>query len=178
MNMFNFYENKIRKLLCLFKRFKTFIPSYPFKIINHFGNTFKKNILIRYQVSGKSSMIEERPEKLVLDLAYIKGFSKIDSNLILELFIAEAKAPSFKIKNIFFEENTEKFEIEDLRANRTMLLTASSILQSEELIQQFGHKDFLTIYHLFNTHSLRDEKMQLNQMKSIMKNGNLYVINR
>ena len=159
----------------LLKSFIQKIPSSTLKIVSVGGSPCEKNTKIRYQVCGKSTTTQDAPDKLLHDLFQIKGFSPEDSDLILALHNAEKNSPNFKIRNIFFSENIEEFEVEDLRNGVTLTMAPEVILESNELIQQFTHAEALALYHCLVSRKIRDEK-KLMKTKKLTTASNFYVV--
>lgn len=131
------------------KKLKKIREAYPistFRVVDVSGEPHHKNINIIYQVSGKSTIASEKPEKLIHELMQIRGFSREDGILIYNLLMAEKCVPDFRILSIQFESDPVKFEIEDVRSKYTLLLAAEEIVASRNTVEKLSHDDLAMVY--------------------------------
>lgn len=138
-----------RRIIKMLKAIKKIYPSYTFKIAGISGSPQDKNIKIIYQVSGKATSATEKPNALIQELMYLKGFSKQDADLIFHLATAEKLSYSFKILSLHFEHDSTKFEVEDIYRKHTLLLTASEIVNSNKILDGLSPRDITKIYFQF-----------------------------
>lgn len=139
-------------------------PTSTFKVVGVNGEPQKKNTQIIYQVSGKSTITTEKPEALIRELMYIKGFSKNDANLIYDLAFAEKSSYSFRILSIQFSDEPIKFEIEDMHSKYTLLLTTEEIIGSSKMLEYFSRSDLTMIYYQLLKEKEEKQKNLKNQL--------------
>ena len=165
----------------IIKILKAITESYPphtFKVVGVKGSPQKKNIKIIYQVSGKVTITTEKPNVLIQDLMYLKGFSKQDSDLIYNLAATERLSYPFKILSMQFEDDSTKFEIEDIHTNFTLLLTASEIVSSNKILESFSPNNITMIYYqlIKETEQQRNLNNQLSCKVQVENNNNIYLL--
>jgi hypothetical protein len=135
-----------RHILKVLKSIKEIYPATRLKIIGVSGLSQHKNIQIIYQIGGKATIVMEKPHVLIQELIYLKGFLKQDADYMFNLATTEKLAYAFKILSIHFEDETTRFEIEDVHTNYTLLLTASEMVNSNKMLENFSPNDITMIY--------------------------------
>jgi hypothetical protein len=159
----------IRHLMKMIKGIKKIYPATSFKVVGVSGDPQNKNTYITYQVSGKSTVITEKPILLLKELMSVRGFSKQDEDLIYNLAVSEMLSHSFRILSIQFEEGSVKFEIEDIHSKYVFLLTAAEIVGSSNLLENFSSRDLIKIYFQLVKENMQQQKILKNQLLQISK---------
>jgi hypothetical protein len=140
-------------------------PLYSFKIAGVRVDPNNKHTEVTYQVSGKSTVINDMPANLLSELMILKGFSKDDSNLILNLFIEEQKYPSYKIKNMVFSHEDIEFEIQDLKSNSIIRITSEMLIEHKDFLKQFSYSDLLILNYYYLQIINKKEKKAMSNIK-------------
>ena len=138
------------------------LPKETFRIVSISGKASHKNILLTYQVAGKSAANHDKPANLLEELLSLRGFSKEDSLLICELAISEKLSPAYKITQILFDDGLVQFEITEMISMHAFTLTPEEIISSDEFCAKFSSNDLKMFYY----QCLQNQEMK---RKSIMK---------
>lgn len=153
----------------LLKKIKTIFSQSSYKcilkIVDVIGNLEQKNIEVVYQMIGKACLSQESPKKLVEDLLLLRGFSITESHLIHDLFLAQRKAPNYKIVGILFDNDCCQFEIVDVKSSTQFILSAAEMMESESFLQNFSIADIKRIAHQYWQDYFLAEKKNLRHLK-------------
>ena len=165
------------------KKFLKSIISSPddtiiFKIIDVFQSKISDIISIKYQSIGKSTVSTELVKNVYKELAYIGGFSKKDSSLILEAYELENQSPDFILASIIFDADNSIFLIKDRNSSYQFNFSTNFINENKEVLTLFSITDTNTMLNVVFDSMLAKEKEKITRLKKklTIKKNNLHIV--
>lgn len=147
-----------------------------FKIIDVLHSQISNLISIKYQAVGKSSVSTEPVKDIYRDLAFIQGFSKKDSSLILEAYQLQNNSPDFFLISVIFNDYDPIFLIKDRNSEEQFNFSSNFINSNRELLKLFSITDAYTIFNVLSDRLLAKEKEEINVLKKQIKKNNLRIV--
>lgn len=147
-----------------------------FKIIDVLDSQISNLVSIKYQVIGKSSVSTESVKNLYKDLAFIQGFSKKDSSLILEAYQLENSSPDFILASVIFNPYDPIFLVNNRNSEEQFSFSSNFINSNKEILKLFSIVDANTILNVVYDTILSREKEEINMLRKRTKKNNLRIV--
>lgn len=141
-----------------------------FKVVSVSGAPATHDAVIKYQLQGKSTISEDTAKALFDELAQIKGFSKNDSNLIIEMTLTQLLTPKHKIIAYDFSENDIIVSIQDVEQDIILQLSPQEILSITEIKSSLSSTDLELLASLAEkekANSLKRALLKVNAKKQV-----------